>query len=156
TVVPTSSTGAIVSYTASASDKVDGAMTPKCAPASGSLFGLGTTTVTCSATDAHNNTSSGSFKVTVAFSSWSGVLQPINANGSSIFNQGSTVPVKFQLTGASAKITNAVVKLYVKKINTSVSGSEQEAVSTSAANIGNTFRYDPSGNQYIFNLATKG
>jgi hypothetical protein len=155
-VVPTSATGVIVSYTASASDKVDGAISPKCAPASGSLFGLGMTMVTCSATDAHNNTSSGSFKVMVAFSSWSGVLQPINTNGSSIFNQGSTVPVKFQITGASAKITNAVVKLYYTKIGNNITGTEAEAISTSAANNGNMFRYDPTGNQYIFNLATKG
>jgi hypothetical protein len=36
-----------------------------CGPASGSTFPLGTTTVTCTATDAHNNSSSGSFDVVV-------------------------------------------------------------------------------------------
>ena len=35
------------------------------------------------------------------------MLQPINADGSSVFKAGSTVSVKFQLTGASAGITNA-------------------------------------------------
>jgi hypothetical protein len=34
-------------------------------------------------------------------------------------------------------------------------GSEVEATSTSAADTGNTFRYDASGDQYIYNLATK-
>jgi hypothetical protein len=57
--------GAAVSYTATALDAVDGAVTPSCSPASGSTFALGTTTVNCSATDAHSNTSLGSFTVTV-------------------------------------------------------------------------------------------
>src|SRR5204863_8982621 len=87
--------------------------------------------------------------------SWSGVLQPINVDGSSIFKQGSTVPVKFKLTGASAGISNAVAKLYVAQISNNVVGSDVEAVSTSAADTGNQFRYDASGSQYIFNLATK-
>ena len=65
TVEATGPSGAVVNYTASASDTVDGAVTPSCAPASGSTFGFGTTTVKCSATDAHGNTGSKSFKVTV-------------------------------------------------------------------------------------------
>src|SRR5438309_8185892 len=35
---------------------------------------------------------------------WSGVLQPLNPDGSSVFKAGSTVSVKFQLTGASASL----------------------------------------------------
>ena len=61
----TSSAGAVVSYTASATDNTDGAVTAACTPASGSTFGLGTTTVSCSAHDAAGNTSSGSFTVAV-------------------------------------------------------------------------------------------
>jgi hypothetical protein len=48
--------GATVAYTSpSASDAVDGAVSVSCAPASGSLFALGHTTVTCSAQDAAGN-----------------------------------------------------------------------------------------------------
>jgi hypothetical protein len=55
-----------VNYTSpTANDIVDGAVTVTCSPASGSTFPIGTTTVTCSATDARNNTSSTSFTVTV-------------------------------------------------------------------------------------------
>ncbi len=36
-----------------------------------------------------------------------------------------------------------------------VVGSEIEANSTSAATTGNLFRYDSTGDQYIFNLGTK-
>jgi hypothetical protein len=57
--------GAVVTFSASASDIVDGSVATGCAPASGGSFGLGTTTVTCSATDAHGNTGSNSFSVTV-------------------------------------------------------------------------------------------
>lgn len=58
--------GATVTFSATASDNVDGALTPVCSSASGSLFPLGTTTVTCTATDAAGNTGSASFTVTVS------------------------------------------------------------------------------------------
>jgi HYR domain len=58
--------GATAAYgAAAASDVVDGPLVPQCAPASGSLFPLGTTPVTCTATDAAGNTGSGSFAVVV-------------------------------------------------------------------------------------------
>jgi eukaryotic-like serine/threonine-protein kinase len=63
--VRTVETGATVTYTATATDLVDGPVTPSCSPASESFFPLGTTTVNCSATDAHGNTATGSFTVTV-------------------------------------------------------------------------------------------
>jgi hypothetical protein len=65
TAEATSASGAAVTYTATAMDNIDGAITPTCSPTSGSLFALGTTTVNCSATDAAGNTGTGSFAVTV-------------------------------------------------------------------------------------------
>lgn len=65
TVEATSAAGASVTFTASASDAVDGSITPVCTPASGSAFALGPTTVTCAATDAANNTTSSAFTITV-------------------------------------------------------------------------------------------
>jgi len=65
TIEATGPTGAMVTYTASATDGVDGIVTPTCTPVSGSTFTLGTTSVTCSATDKTGNTASGSFNVTV-------------------------------------------------------------------------------------------
>jgi hypothetical protein len=56
TAEATSAAGANVSYTSPAThDLVDGDGTAACLPASGSPFALGDTTVTCNATDAHNN-----------------------------------------------------------------------------------------------------
>ncbi|MBI4311130.1 MAG: HYR domain-containing protein, partial [Chloroflexi bacterium] len=59
-------TGVAVAFTASATDLVDGAVSVSCIPASGSTFAIGTTAVTCSATDTRGNTASASFSVTVA------------------------------------------------------------------------------------------
>src|SRR5437868_14298235 len=72
-----------------------------------------------------------------------------------MFKYSSTIPIKFQLTGPSAGITNLVAKIYVGKMSNGVAGTQLEAVSTSAADSGNSFRYDASGAQYIFNLSTK-
>jgi hypothetical protein len=152
--VATSALGNVITYSATASDIVDVTVPVICSRASGSTF-LGTTVVTCAATDQHNNAASGSFTVTVTFGR-SGFLQPINVDGSSAFKLGSTVPVKFQLGGASAAISNLVAKIYVAKVSNSVVGAELEAVSTSAATTGNLFRYDPIAQQYIFNWGTKG
>ena len=68
---------------------------------------------------------------------------------------GSTIPVKFRLTGASAAIANLAAQIYLAPISNSVVGTEIEAVSTSNADSGNTFRYDNTAGQYIFNLGTR-
>ncbi|MBW3664359.1 MAG: HYR domain-containing protein [Actinobacteria bacterium] len=155
TVTATSSAGATVSYdSAAALDLVDGVLTPACTSASGTTFPLGVTTVTCSATDAAGNTGSKSFTVTVAYS-WSGVLSPLSTDTTPVFRLGRVVPVKFELTGASAGITDATAKLLVTKIGDSTTADEEAAVSVSSADAGNTFRYDPIEEQYVFNLSTK-
>lgn len=54
----------VVNYTATATDNCPG-VTVVCNPPSGSCFPVGTTTVTCTATDAHGNTATCSFTVEV-------------------------------------------------------------------------------------------
>jgi HYR domain len=66
TTEATGPSGAVVTYTSpTASDSVDGSVGVSCSPSSGSTFALGTTQVTCSATDAHSNSSSTHFDVKV-------------------------------------------------------------------------------------------
>jgi hypothetical protein len=65
TASATSAAGAVVSFTVTAQDAVDGAVAVTCAPASGATFPVGVTTVNCSAKDKQGNEASGSFKVTV-------------------------------------------------------------------------------------------
>ena len=57
--------GASVSYHAIAKDDLDPSPVVTCSPASSSTFSLGTTTVSCTATDYVGNSSSGSFSVTI-------------------------------------------------------------------------------------------
>jgi len=65
-VEATGSGGATVTFpAATATDNIDGAIAAPCLPASGSVFPVGLTTVICTATDAHSNTGSDSFTVTV-------------------------------------------------------------------------------------------
>lgn len=65
TTPATSSSGATVTFSASATDTVDGTLTPTCTPSSGSTFAIGKTTVNCSVTDSQGNTAQGSFIVNV-------------------------------------------------------------------------------------------
>ena len=64
-VEATGPSGALVDFTATATDLVDGTDSVTCVPPSGSTFPLGTTVVACSATDAAGNNASGTFRVTV-------------------------------------------------------------------------------------------
>ena len=57
--------GAMVTYTVTATDDVDAQVTPICTPASGSTFPVGSTTVTCTATDIAGNVATKTFTVTV-------------------------------------------------------------------------------------------
>jgi hypothetical protein len=65
TVDATSPAGAIVTYTVSATSGANVALAVSCTPASRTTFPIGTTTVTCSATDSFGNTVRGSFHVLV-------------------------------------------------------------------------------------------
>lgn len=162
----TSSSGSVVNYESPATyDLVDGAGVATCIPVSGSTFAPGDTIVTCSATDAHGNTATSTFTIGVHYK-YSGILQPINADGSSIFKLSSTVPVKMQLKATNGNyITNAIAYISVAKVDNNIEGTYIEATSTAAvyieatstaaATTGNLFRYDSSSDQYIFNLGTK-
>jgi hypothetical protein len=152
----TSAAGATATYAPKATDAVDGSVAATCNPASGSAFALGTTQVTCQATDkAGNKSATQVFNVTVT-APWSNVLAPLNNDGSSVYKIGSTIPVKFQLTGTAAGIGNLPAKLYYAKVSNNLPGTEVEAISTSAADSGNLFRYDATAKQYMYNLSTKG
>jgi hypothetical protein len=153
--------GALVNYTSPATtDAVDGNGTANCTPASGSQFAVGSTTVTCTATDAAGNSAQSTFKVNVAYG-WSNFLQPINIPSmtvqQSVFKLGSTVPVKFYLTGASSDITNGTFYLKYAYTGTGDSNGEVEAVATTTGTTGTMFRQpDVAGGQYIYNWSTKG
>lgn len=83
----------------------------------------------------------------------SGVLQPINADGTSSFKIGSTIPVKLRITDcAGATVGTVRPKVSLRKLLVN-SGTVNEVVSTSAADTGSIMRFD--GTQNIYNLSTK-
>jgi hypothetical protein len=65
TVEASSKYGVRVHFRAVAEDDVDGFFPAECTPPSGTVFRLGTTVVTCSATDSAGNTGSATFTITV-------------------------------------------------------------------------------------------
>jgi hypothetical protein len=85
-----------------------------------------------------------------------GYLQPVNADGSSIFKRGRAVPFKFTLRDcAGAFVPNAVATIQVFFYSNGVLGSEVEDIgSTGKANTDNLYRYDAASGQYIYNLDT--
>lgn len=103
---------------------------------------------------------SGSFTVTdtVAISvvyNFSGFLEPVSLDKP--FRIGSTIPVKFQLTDAAGMyISSANVIIRIQKYSDSIPVEDPiNAEATGGADTGNTFRYDATAYQYIYNLSTR-
>ncbi len=65
TLHATSPAGAEVTFSSSATDIVDGAVSTTCTPTSGDTFAIDTTEVICEATDVSSNTGSATFNVTI-------------------------------------------------------------------------------------------
>jgi hypothetical protein len=147
--------GVSVSYAASAHDVADPSPTLACTPASGSGFALGTTSVSCSATDGSGNRSTASFSVVVTVS-WSNLLAPIDLLGTATFLRPSPVAVQFSLTGGSAGITDLPARLFLAPVDSSGRvGAEHPALGL-APGVGNLFRFVPLVHQYLLSLNTVG
>jgi predicted extracellular nuclease len=84
-----------------------------------------------------------------------GFLQPINADGTSVFKYNSTIPVKISFTNCNGSIpSNLAPTIRLTMISGTTPGLEiNEPISTSAADTTGVMRF--SSNQYIYNLATK-
>ncbi len=122
-------------------------------------FPIGVTTVTFTATDHSGNSSQKQLTVQVVYN-FIGYLTPLLNDGSSLFQSGRTIPVKFQLTAADGTfVTNAVATIQVFQVLNTPTGTVDMSVTTVASgssDTGNLFRFDPTSNQYIFNLSTSG
>ncbi len=80
--------GAAVTFAPSATDNCDGSVPVICNPASGSVFEIGATLVSCTATDSSGNVASCSFNVTVA-------MDPASFRILCIATQGNDVLLKW-------------------------------------------------------------
>jgi flagellar hook assembly protein FlgD len=113
----------VVTYSATATDNIDGAIPVSCSPPSGSTFASGTTTVQCAATDSHANTATGSFTVTVvlppptAFTASQSVYQLNTTNGETV-TYTSNVPVTLTETLTIYSVTtNTLVRTLLNNVS---------------------------------------
>jgi hypothetical protein len=154
TAAATSRNGARVKYVVSATDNVDPDPVVACSPPSGALFPLGSTIVKCKATDDAGNTSEGTFTVRVLVA-FKGLLPPIADDGSSRFLLGLPIPLRFELTGASANIFDLQARLFIAPINAAgVPGPERPAAGLPPG-ASNLFYFLPIINQYAMLLDTR-
>jgi hypothetical protein len=95
-----SATSMAVNYPApTATDSCSSTTTITSSPASGSVFPVGTTTVTSTATDPAGNSSSCTFTITVLYN-FTGFFSPVdNLPTLNQVNAGKAIPVKFSLSG---------------------------------------------------------
>jgi hypothetical protein len=89
------------------------------------------------------------------FYSWSGVLPPLSPDSATVVKRGSTVPVKFSLTGAGATVTDLAARIFAVKLSDAVAMGEEIELTAQQADAGNIFRYDAAERQYIFNWGTR-
>jgi hypothetical protein len=85
------------------------------------------------------------------------ILQPINADGTSVFKQGSTVPAKFRVCDAAGTSigTAGVVKSFgqlVARVGTDSPVVTEDVLSTTPDT---AFRWSATDQQWIFNINTK-
>ena len=100
-------TGSVVGYVApTAVDAVDGPVTVGCTPPSGSRFPLGTTTVTCSASDRHGNSGSTSFSVRIVDTAAPTLTVPadVTVEGGSERGTAATFPVISSFLSAAVAV----------------------------------------------------
>lgn len=114
--------------------------------------GINTLEVTAMDNEGNTSTVASTFKVLYATD---GFLSPIKLDNTGVYNQGRTLPVKFKLYDTNGSVIPSVsAKIYVAKITDNIIGTDEIPLSSSQADTGNLFRYDSSGNMYIFNLST--
>jgi hypothetical protein len=124
--------------------------------------GVGTASFTCNgAEDNADNvqTVAGATRsYTVQYVRDGGILQPINADGNSVFNIKRAVPVKFRLAGDEPNgfdPSNWTLKRENRQCGSESWEAETLAdVGTTAATTG--LRYDPTADQYIANATLNG
>jgi hypothetical protein len=142
--------------TCSASDALSG-LDGTCS-VSGYSTGVGSHTVTATATDRAGRTATATSTYTVLAWTTKGFYQPVDM-GTDVLNtvkNGSTVPVKFELFAGPTELTStsAVSSVTAKTVNcTAFAGDTEDAIEMVTTG-GTSLRYDATGGQFIYNWQT--
>ena len=92
----------------------------------------------------------------VNFGGLSGILQPINSDSTSLFSRGKAVPVKFQLAGDEFDgFDFSEWTLRNQQVNCTSFDTIEAELEPVVVNPSNSFRYDASADQYIYNANFK-
>jgi hypothetical protein len=86
----------------------------------------------------------------------SGILSPINSDGTSVFKSGSTIPVKVKITDCANTSVGGLQPTIKTQLASSTTPTDgvNEPTSTSGADTGGILRYDASAGQYIYNMSS--
>lgn len=114
----------------------------------------GTNTLEVIVMDNEGNTAIATSTFQVLYAT-NGFLSPIKSDGTGIYNQGRTLPVKFELFDVNGNsVSQVIARFYAAKISNNIAGTDEIPLSIVAADAGNQFRYDSAWRLYIFNLST--
>lgn len=117
---------------------------------------VGAHQIVITATDGSGNQSVETIDFSVVYD-FVGFQNPVKNDGSGIYKQGRTLPVKFELFDVNGVvIDDASATISMAFIQSGISGSEEVPLSTGNNDTGNLFRWDEQGQQYIYNLDTSG
>jgi hypothetical protein len=156
--------GAVPAATATATDATSGLAAAATGTLSGGTAnGVGTFTYTATATDKAGNvgTAKATYKVVYGYATTL-FLQPVNDTAhqtglaTSVFKAGQTVPMKFQLKNAAGQVVqagSAPVWLTPVKGSSTAAAVNESAYTTTGDSAG-TYRWDSTGQQYIYNWNT--
>jgi hypothetical protein len=107
TVEATGAAGAAVTFAPTATDDIDGSRPVTCSPASGTVFALGTTSVSCRATDRSGNRATGSFTVLVRDTVKPVVTVPADIRQQAVSDDGATVAYTSSATDSGSGVVPA-------------------------------------------------
>ncbi|MDP9444376.1 MAG: PxKF domain-containing protein [Actinomycetota bacterium] len=153
--------GSVPAATCTASDSFSGVRSCTVTVTGGKSNGVGSFSYTATAVDQAGNTSTATGTYTVKYR-FDGFLQPINdtahqvGTSTSIFKAGSTVPAKFQLKNAQGQVVQAATApVWLTPVKGSATTAPvDESVYSASADSGSTYRYDATGQHYIYNWKT--
>ncbi|HEY6231816.1 MAG TPA: PxKF domain-containing protein, partial [Pyrinomonadaceae bacterium] len=134
---------------ATATDNCAGTVGVTYSIASGSTFSVGTTPITVNATDAHGNSSSCSFNVTVLYN-FTGFFAPVdNLPILNVVNAGRAIPVKFSLSGN--KGLNIFAAGSPSTVSINCDGSAPQSDIEETVNAGSSsLSYTSGSDQYVY------